>query len=78
VVPEPHVKAHAGLAMALGDSDFGDFVDDWLELKKTSGLISKLYDKWILGKSEDQKKPRWSIIRDVLHWVDGQEKSETK
>ena len=78
VVPEPHVKAHAGLAMQLGDSDFGDFVDDWLELKKTSGLINTLYDKWILGKSEDQKKPRWSIIRDVLHWVDGQEKSETK
>ena len=78
VVPEPHVKAHAGLAMPLGDSDFGDFVDDWLELKKTSGLINTLYDKWILGKSEEQKKPRWSIIRDVLHWVDGQDKSETK
>jgi ABC-type amino acid transport substrate-binding protein len=78
VVPEPHIKAHAGLAMPLGDSDFGDFVDDWLELKKTSGLINTLYDKWILGKSEEQKKPRWSIIGDVLHWVDGQEKSKTK
>jgi ABC-type amino acid transport substrate-binding protein len=78
VVPQPHTKAHAGLAMSLGDSDFGDFVDAWLELKKTSGFIDKLYDKWILGKSEEQKKPRWSIIRDVLHWVDGQEGSETK
>jgi len=78
VVPEPHVKAHTGLAMPLGDSDFGDFVDDWLKLKKTSGIINKLYDKWILGKSEEQKKPRWSIIRDVLHWVDEEEGSETK
>jgi len=78
VVPEPHVKAHAGLAMALGDSDFGDFVDDWLELKKTSGLITTLYDKWILGKSEEQKKPRWSIIRNVLHWVGEPEGSKTK
>ena len=78
VVPEPHVKAHAGLAMPLGDSDFADFVDDWLELKKTSGFIDTLYDKWILGKSEEQKKPRWSIIRDVLHWVDEQEGPETK
>jgi ABC-type amino acid transport substrate-binding protein len=78
IVPEPHLKAHAGFAMPLGDSDFADFVDDWLELKKTSGFISKLYDKWVLGKSEEQKKPRWSIIRDVLHWVDGQEGSETK
>ena len=31
VVPEPHIKANAGLAMPLGDSDFGDFVDDWLK-----------------------------------------------
>jgi len=66
VVPEPHVKAHTGLAMPLGDSDFGDFVDDWLQLKKTSGFIDKLYDKWILGKSEEQKKPRWSIGRDIF------------
>ena len=78
VVPEPHVKAHAGLAMPLGDSDFGDFVDDWLKLKKASGFTNELYKKWILGKSEEQKKPRWSIIRDVLHWVDQHGGSETK
>jgi Na+/H+-dicarboxylate symporter len=78
VVPAPHVKAHAGLAMPLGDSDFGGFVDDWLKLKKTSGLITTLYDKWILGKSEEQKKPRWSIIRNVLNWVGEPEGSKTK
>jgi ABC-type amino acid transport substrate-binding protein len=66
VVPDPHIKAHAGLVMPLGDSDFGDFVDDWLKLKKTSGFIDKLYDRWILGKGEEQKKLRWSIGRDVL------------
>jgi ABC-type amino acid transport substrate-binding protein len=66
VVPEPHIKAHAGLAMPLGDSGFGDFVDDWLKLKKTSGFINTLYDKWILGKSGEQKKPRWSIGRDIF------------
>jgi ABC-type amino acid transport substrate-binding protein len=66
VVPEPHIKAHAGLAMPLGDSDFGDFVDDWLKLKKASGFINTLYDKWILGKSKEQKKPRWSVGRDVF------------
>jgi len=66
VVPEPHIKAHAGLIMPLGGSDFENFVDDWLKLKRTSGFIDKLYDKWILGKGEEQKKPRWSIGRDVL------------
>jgi ABC-type amino acid transport substrate-binding protein len=52
--------------MPLGDSDFGDFVDDWLKLKKASGFTNKLYKKWILGKSEEQKKPRWSIGRDMF------------
>ncbi len=66
VVPTPHIKAPAGLVMPLGGSDFGDFVDDWLNLKKTNGSIEKLYDKWILGKSEEQKKPRWSMGRDVF------------
>jgi Na+/H+-dicarboxylate symporter/ABC-type amino acid transport substrate-binding protein len=66
VVPKPHIKAHAGLIMPLGDSDFGNFLDAWLRLKKTSGFTDKLYDKWILGMSKEQKKPRWSIGRDVL------------
>jgi Na+/H+-dicarboxylate symporter len=66
VVPEPHIKANAAFAMPLGDSDLGDFINNWLQMKKTSGIINKLYDKWILGKKVEQKKPRWSIGRDVL------------
>ena len=34
------------------------------------GLIYQLYDKWILGKFDTQKAPRWSVIRNVLHWID--------
>ena len=78
VVPEPHIKSYAALAMPLGNSDFEDFVNDWLQMKKTRGIIDKLYGKWILGKKSEQKKARWSIVRDVLHWVDDQEGSETK
>jgi len=74
VVPEPYKKAHAGLVMPLGDSVFGNYVDDWLELKKTSGFIDRLYDKWILGKSSKDEKPRWSVMRNVLHW--GEEQKE--
>jgi len=66
VVPEPHIKAQAALAMPLDDSDFEDFVNDWLEIKKTSGIIDKLYEKWILGKKIEKKKLRWSIGRDVF------------
>ena len=69
-IPEPHVTRPIAIAMARGDQQFVNFLDDWLKLKKTDGTLDKFYDTWILGKGAQKKQPRWSIIRDVLHWVD--------
>ena len=66
VVPEPYLKANAALALPLAASDFEGFVNDWLELKRTGGIIDKLYNKWILGEEPEQKKGRWSIGRDLF------------
>jgi ABC-type amino acid transport substrate-binding protein len=68
VVPEPHLKANAAFAMPLATLDFEDFVNDWLQMEQTNGIIDKLYDKWILGIEVEQKKARWSIGRDLLGW----------
>jgi hypothetical protein len=46
--------------------DFEDFVNDWLQMNQTSGIIDKLYNKWILGTKVEQKKGRWSIGRDLF------------
>jgi hypothetical protein len=35
-----------------------------------NGMTQELYDYWILGKGAVETRPRWSIVRDVLHWVD--------
>ncbi len=67
---EPQIRIPVALAMAQGDQDFQSFMNNWLHIEKTEGMLDKFYDKWILGKSEQQKRPRWSVIRDVLHWVD--------
>jgi ABC-type amino acid transport substrate-binding protein len=66
VVPEPHLKANAAFAMPLAALDFEGFVNDWLQMQQTSGIIDKLYNKWILGVEVDQKKERWSIGRDIF------------
>jgi Na+/H+-dicarboxylate symporter/ABC-type amino acid transport substrate-binding protein len=66
VVPEPHLKANAALAMPLATLDFEDFVNDWLQMEQTRGIIDKLYNKWILGIEVEQKKARWSIGRDLF------------
>jgi len=66
VVPKPHLKANAAFAMPLATLDFEDFVNDWLQMNQTSGIIDKLYNKWILGTKVEQKKRRWSIGRDLF------------
>ena len=37
--------------------------------KKKEKTIAVLYDYWILGKNAVPKSPRWSVLRNVLHWV---------
>jgi hypothetical protein len=33
-------------------------------------FIEELFDHWILGQGAEDEQPRWSIIRDVLGWID--------
>ncbi len=49
---------------------FRDYMDAWIELKTTIGWIDEYYRHWVLGVDERGKEPRWSIIRNVLGWVE--------
>lgn len=46
------------------------FVSNWIALKRGDGTIDLLYDYWMLGGASQTREPRWSIVRDVLGWVD--------
>ncbi|NOR13175.1 MAG: cation:dicarboxylase symporter family transporter [Candidatus Aminicenantes bacterium] len=59
-----------GYPIPKGDPDLVNFINGWLEFKKKDGTIDRLYNYWILGIGAEDKGHRWSIIRDVLHWVD--------
>jgi len=52
------------------DQELDDFLKQWIALKRLDGTIDDLYDYWILGRGAKIKKPRWSIIKDVLGWID--------
>jgi hypothetical protein len=56
--------------MPRHDREMAEFISTWIELKKKDGTIDMLYKHWILGTSEASRKPRWSVIRNVLHWVE--------
>jgi ABC-type amino acid transport substrate-binding protein len=71
VVPEPGtVKIPLAYPIGRHDQAFASFVNTWIELKRKDGTLDAVYRYWILGQDAAPRQPRWSIIRDVLHWVD--------
>ena len=59
-----------GYAVAKNNEELIDFVDDWLDIQKTNGYLDKQYAFWIEGKGAKEKEKRWSILKDVLGFVD--------
>ena len=71
VVPEPGiVKIPLAYPIARHDQAFASFINTWIALKRDDGTIDALYRYWVLGQNASPPQPRWSIIRNVLHWVD--------
>ena len=56
-------------AIHQDDHEFQQYLNYWLSLKTLDGFIDSQHDKWVLGKQPNTNK-RWSIIRDVLHWIE--------
>jgi len=71
VIPVPDViKVPAAFPIPHGEESLADFMNIWISMKEKDRTIQKSYDYWVLGKQFEKKQPRWSVIRDVLHWVD--------
>lgn len=70
VVPQPGlVKVPIALPVARHDVEWARLVNTWIELKHRDGTLDTLYQHWILGRMAEKPAPRWSVIRNVLHWV---------
>jgi ABC-type amino acid transport substrate-binding protein len=71
VVPEPDtVRIPLAYPVARRDQEWAQFVNTWIDLKRRDGTIDALYGHWILGKYAVKREPRWSVVRNVLHWVE--------
>jgi ABC-type amino acid transport substrate-binding protein len=71
VVPGPD-PIRVPLAYPIGKRDqrLATFVNTWIALKRKDGTFDAAYKHWILGQSAAPRQPRWSIVRNVLHWVE--------
>lgn len=73
VIPNPPIGQDSlAYPIKAGSDRFLCFINQWLKLKKNEDFTQKQYDIWVLGKTENMtpKEPRWSVIRDVLHWME--------
>ncbi len=70
VVPEPlSLKLPLAYPIARHDQPFASFVNSWIDLKRQDGTLDAVYKYWILGQNAAPHQPRWSILRNVLHWT---------
>jgi Na+/H+-dicarboxylate symporter/ABC-type amino acid transport substrate-binding protein len=69
--PSDTYKIMCAYAVSKNSDDaFLMFLDYWLELEDKYGSLDKKYDYWVLGKDTGNTTQRWSIMRDVLHWIE--------
>ncbi|MCZ6831602.1 MAG: cation:dicarboxylase symporter family transporter, partial [Gammaproteobacteria bacterium] len=64
------IKIPAAYALPRGETEWGKFIDNWIDLKQKDGTVQENYSFWMEGGATKPASPRWSIIRDVLGWVD--------
>ncbi len=71
VVPEPILwRLPLGFAVAKGNRELSEYLDGWVLGHQQRGSFQRAYNHWILGEGAKRKTPRWSVVRDILHWVD--------
>jgi len=58
-------------AMDISPSTLHGYVDAWIELATRDGTVDRYFSYWIMGEDPPGRRvPRWSVVRDVLGWVD--------
>lgn len=70
VPPSPPVFLPMGYVVARSNTDMLLYLDTWLLSARSNGTIDQLYKYWMLGQVKAKQPPRWSIIRNVLGWVE--------
>jgi ABC-type amino acid transport substrate-binding protein len=69
MVPKPVARVPVALALPRDDPVMKAYVDNWLLLQQQSGRLDQLYDYWVLGEAIRDNGGRWSVIKDVLGWI---------
>ena len=70
VTPSPILIVPFAYAVQQGDDALLNFFNAWLLNARGDGTVDALYRYWMLGQVQETKPPRWSVVRDLLGWID--------
>jgi hypothetical protein len=71
VIPgQGDIRIPAAYALPRGEQEWQQFIGNWIDLKQKDGSVDTLYEYWMGGGVTKNAAPRWSVIRNVLGWVD--------
>jgi ABC-type amino acid transport substrate-binding protein len=71
VIPRPDlIKLPVGFAVGPREADLANFLDRWIAVKRGEPRFDRLLRYWIKGDDAGTLPPRWSVLRNVLGWVD--------
>ncbi len=70
VVPRPVVQLPVAYMVASDNTSLLGAMNEWLRIEQATGDIEEIYDYWVQGKTQQSRPPRWSVVRDVLGWIE--------
>ncbi len=71
VVKPDYVRYPVSFVTGGNNIEFTSYVDRWISIIKRNGQFDTIYGYRVQGKDKPEDiPPRWSIIRDVLGWME--------
>jgi Na+/H+-dicarboxylate symporter len=71
VVPQPNpVILPVAFGVARENGELATLINEWVVYASNAGIVRRAHEYWIAGQGAKTSQPRWSIIRDVLGWVE--------
>ncbi len=62
VIPRPEIlKEDLAYVISQDNASFCQYLNAWLGVKKTDGVLERLYSYWIMGKNINKKENRWCV-----------------
>lgn len=69
VIPKLEIHRPVGLAVRRNDGEWACLLDRFLGFEEMAGTLQRRRQCWVEGGGTEDRRPRWCLLRDALHWM---------